>query len=247
MDEKEILVAKSYQGLPIMCDPYEMNGRQYVKVKLKSGNLKQVRVYSQKEYAKYNPPVKVIKPAKSRRDVLGFGEQGFIWLFKGKTSESTYQNLDWFRTSPCRYTRVWGWYLPSDIEMPDPIPVDVEPVKLLWDEVSFNGDLIPDDQIIQEVNNLIYSAGTSQHIGQIGDRIEIDAICTRAVINQGQFGISYFFVFTTDEGNIFTWSTSTRSLEEGQRYHIRGTLKEHTVFRNNCQNVLTRCKVEEIE
>lgn len=242
MDERKILVAKSYQGLPIMCDPYEVNGRQYVKVKLKSGNLKQVRAYSEKEYAKYNPEVKIIKPAKSRRDVLGFGEKGFIWLFKGET----YSNLDWFRASPCRYTRVWGWYLPSDIEMPDPIPVDVEPVKLEWVDVSFNDQLIPDDQIVKVVEGLLYDAGESRYVGKVGDRLEFDATCTRATINQGAYGISYFFVFQSDEGNIFTWGTSTRMLNEGTRYHIRGTVSDHTIYRNNCQTVLKRCKVEEI-
>ena len=247
MDERKILVAKSYQGLPFVSDPYTLNGKEYIKVKMKSGQAKQVRVYSEAEYKKYNPEVKIIKPAKSRRDTLGFGEQGFIWLFKGKTSESTYQNLDWFRTSPCRYTRVWGWYLPSDIEMPDPIPIDVEPIKLSWDEVSFNDQLIPDDQIVKVVDGLLYDAGVSKHVGNVGDRIEFDGTCTRATVNQGAYGISYFYVFESDEGNIFTWGTSARILDEGTRYHIKGSVKEHTVFRNNCQTVLTRCKVEEIE
>ena len=242
MNERKILVAKSYQGLPIVCDPYEINGRQYVKVKLKSGTIKQVRSYSEKEYAKYNPEVKVIKPAKSRRDILGFGEQGFIWIFKGET----YENLNWFRASPCRYTRVWGWYLPSDIEMPDPIPSNVEPIKLDWADVSLDDQLIPEDQIVKVVDGMLYDAGESRHVGKVGDRVEFDGTCTRATINQSQFGISYFFVFQSDEGNIFTWGTSARSLDEGARYHVRGTVFDHTIYRNNCQTVLKRCKVEEI-
>ena len=243
MDERKILVAKSYQGLPFVSEPYTLNGKEYIKVRMKNGQAKQVRVYSEKEYNKYNPPVKVIQPAKSRRDVLGFGEKGFIWLFKGET----YANLDWFRASPCRYTRVWGWYLPSDIEMPDPIPVDVEPVKLEWADVSLDEQLIPEDQIVKVVEGLLYDAGESRYVGKVGDRLEFDATCTRATINQGAYGISYFYVFTSDENDVYTWSTSARALEEGERYHIRGTVKDHTTFRNNKQTVLTRCKVENIE
>jgi hypothetical protein len=237
------LVAKSYQNLEQITEPYELNGKMYVKVRTKTGAAKQVRAYSEAEYRKYNPEVKIIKPAKSRRDILGFGEKGYIWIFKGET----YENLDWFHSSPCRYARTWGWYLPSDIEMPDPIPSNVEPIKLDWADVSLDDQLIPEDQIVKVVDGMLYDAGESRHVGNIGDRVEFDGICTRATINQGQFGISYFYVFESDEGNIFTWGTSARSLDEGTRYHVRGTVKEHTTFRNTQQTVLTRCKVEDIE
>ena len=44
------LVAKSYQGLEQICEPYTVNGRMYVKVRTKSGTEKQVRAYSEKEF-----------------------------------------------------------------------------------------------------------------------------------------------------------------------------------------------------
>jgi hypothetical protein len=108
MSEKKIFVAKSYEGLPFVSEPYILNGREYIKVRMKNGTIKQVRSYSESEYKKYNPPVEIIQPAKSRRNVLGFGEQGFIWLFKGNTPDAIYENLDWFHDSPCRYARTWG-------------------------------------------------------------------------------------------------------------------------------------------
>ena len=86
MSEKKALVAKSYEGLEQVCEPYTLNGREYVKVRMKNGQIKQVRAYSEAEYRKYNPEVIIVKPAKSRRDVLGFGEQGFIWLFNSSSA-----------------------------------------------------------------------------------------------------------------------------------------------------------------
>ena len=80
----EALVAKSYIGLEQVTEPYSLNGKMYVKVRMKNGNIKQVRAYSAKEYAKYNPEVKVTKPIKSRREVFGFGEKGFIGFLKVK-------------------------------------------------------------------------------------------------------------------------------------------------------------------
>jgi hypothetical protein len=246
MTERKILVAKSYEGLPFVSEPYVLNGKEYVKVRMKNGSIKQVRSYSPSEYAKYNPEVKIIKPAKSRRDVLGFGEKGYIWIFKGATPGATYENLDFFRASPCRYTRVWGWYLGSDETMPEPLPANIEPIKLEWADVSFDGQLISEDSIKQIVDSLIYEPGTSKHIGKVGDRIEFDGVLTKMIINQGAYGVSYYYIFNGDDGNIYTWNTASRTLDEGQRYHVRGSLKEHTTYRAVAQNVLTRCKVEEI-
>ena len=243
MNENKALVAKSYENLEQVCEPYTMNGKEYVKVRMKNGSIKQVRAYSEAEYRKYNPEVKIIKPAKSRRDILGFGEKGFIWIFKGET----YENLDWFHSSPCRYARTWGWYLPSDIEMPSPLPANIEPLKLEWDEVSFEDQLISEDQIKEVVDKMLYDAGTSRYIGKVGDRLEMDVTCKKASISQNIYGISYFYVFEDSEGNVYTWGTSARSLDEGVQYHLKGTVKDHTTYRNVCQTMLTRCKVEEIE
>ena len=51
----ELYVAKSYQGLPVVEEPYKKGGKTYCKVKMKSGTAKEVRVYSQKEYEKMYP------------------------------------------------------------------------------------------------------------------------------------------------------------------------------------------------
>lgn len=242
MNENKALVAKSYENLPQISDIYTVNGRNYVKVLTKSGP-KQVRAYSEAEYRKYNPEVVIIKPAKSRRDVLGFGEKGYIWIFRG----DTYSALDWFHDSPCRYARTWGWYLPSDIEMPDPLPAGITPIKLEWDEVSLDGQLIPEEQVKAVADSKLYDAGVSKHIGKIGERLDLVLTCTKAIQSESAYGINYFYVFNSDDGNIFTWSTTAKVLEEGQKYHIHGTVKDHTSFRNNKQTVLTRCKVEDIE
>ena len=47
------LVAKSYQNLEQLCEPYEVNGKMYVQVKMKNGKEKTVRAYSESEYKRY--------------------------------------------------------------------------------------------------------------------------------------------------------------------------------------------------
>ena len=98
-----IYLAKSYQNLPRLSDVYEKNNKQYIKVQLKSGKEKEVRVYSEKEYNKLYPETNVIKHTKSQKETLGFIDD-FIWLVKGDQEE--------LKTSPCRHAVPWGWYLP---------------------------------------------------------------------------------------------------------------------------------------
>ena len=237
------LVAKSYENLPQIGEEYIINNRTYIKVQLKTGNLKQVRTYSPKEYAKFYPEVKIIQPAKSRRNVLGFGEAGYIWIFKG----NTFQNIDWFRASPCRYARTWGWYLPSDIEMPDPLPVDITPIKLMWEQISVDDRLKKEEEIEEFVNSLIYDESPSEFIGEIGDRIDVELTCDKAMPIMNNYGTNYFHTFHDDCGNVYVWSTTARLLEVNTVYHIRGTVKEHSIYKNVKQTILSRCKCEEVE
>lgn len=235
------LVAKSYQELEQLCEPYEVNGKMYVKVRMRNGHEKVVRAYSEAEYRRYNPEVTIIQPAKSRRDVLGFGEAGYIWIFKG----DTYSVLDWFKLSPCRYTKLWGWYLPSTEEMPEILPAGITPIKLEWDEVSFDGQLIPDKDITAIVDEKLYDPGTSVWIGKIGERLTLNLICVRAIEIDNMYGTSIFHTFSDEAGNIFTWSTTAKHLEEGHMYYMAGTVKDHTTYKAVKQTVLTRCTIKE--
>ena len=55
------MVAKSYQNMEQLTDPYRYNGRMYVDIKTKAGATKRVQWYSDNEYAKMYPEDKVDK------------------------------------------------------------------------------------------------------------------------------------------------------------------------------------------
>jgi hypothetical protein len=234
------LVAKSYTNLEQLCEPYKINGKMYVKVRLTNGTPKVVRAYDEIEYSHLYPEVKIIKPAKSRRNVLGFGEAGFIWIFKG----DTYSVIDWFRASPCRYAKLWGWYLPSDIELPDPLPVGIEPIKLNWDEVSVDEQLIADSGIQKIVDEKIYDPGVSEWVGKVGDKLTLTLTCDRAIEVVNMYGTSTIHTFHDEDGNIYTWTTNARSLTPGWTYEMSGKIKDLTTYRNVKQNVLTNCRIK---
>lgn len=148
-----MFVAKSYENLTKLSEPFEKNGKIYITIKTKSGFPKDVRVYTAKEYKKMYPDIKIeekeskAKPwdkyYKSQKEIFGFGKQNFIWIFTG-------ENEDWFSASPCRYCSLWGWYLPSDAFMPS-LPNGITPHKFFSEEIfDEEGWLIDNAEVIKE-------------------------------------------------------------------------------------------------
>ena len=141
---EEIFVAKSYIGLPFIGEPYIKNKKRYVKVQLKSGKEKEIRIYNSAEYEKMYP---LPKPKWApQRKMLGFGEEGYIIIFNGADKYEEYFD----KTNAC-YHRIWGWYVPSNETVPV-LPEGVNAVVLPWENVGGeNGELYPEDDVIAGV------------------------------------------------------------------------------------------------
>lgn len=254
-------VAKSYEGLKTLCDPYKENGKMYVNVQLKGGNEKKVRWYTDKEYAKmyglsYAPGVEAKQSdcafdtdgpypkwtpygyrLRSLRDTLGFGDKGFIWIFKG----DTYEYKDYFKSIGCTYRRNWGWGLENQDTPPENLPDGIEAVKLEWNMVADNPDHLLDDQsIINAVEELTFDPRGSYQ-GTVGQRIERTVYIERAIDLENDYGTSRLFVMKDQDGNTYSWCTKAKSWSEGTFHCIRGTVKEHKSYKGERTTVLTRC------
>ena len=237
------MVAKSFQSMTQIGEPYVSAGKMYVQVKNeKTGTLRQVRWYTESEYAKmYGETVQPEdKPTKTQKQALGFAN-GYITIFKG----NTYIHLDWFKKSIARYCKWWGWYIVSTDEIPTDLPEGIEPVRLDWDKVG-NGTVLKPDNLVKEViDSLVYDESASEFIGMIGDRIEVEVEVISTPKQDGYYGVSTSHYMLDVNGNQYLWSTTAKSWEIGEKHHIKGSVKDHKLIRNVKTTILTRCSVIE--
>ena len=235
-------VAKSYQELEIVGDVFVSSGRQYVNVKLKSGKLKTVRWYSDAEYRKMYPEAVAIARSadpffKSQKEILGF-TKGYITIFKG----DTYAEVDWFRASIARYTRWWGWYIISTEEVPSDLPEGITPIQLPWELVGQeDGNLKPEHLVKEAVESIIYDESESEYVGSIGERLELFLTVEKVIELDNNLGRSSMHIMRDDCGNSYVWTTASKTWSVGSEHHIKGTVKDHRKYRNQCQTILTRC------
>lgn len=234
-------VAQSFQKYPTFGEPYEKNGRQYIVIVYPDGHHREVRWYDTEPAAAGSKPTSGLgKKIRTTKEVLGF-TNGYITIFKG----DTYALLDWFRESTARYHNIFGWYFMSTEELPA-IPAGIEPIQLKWEDVAFvDEDTLKSETVIKEhINSLIYESTGSEWQGAVGDRIERQLTVTKVIpLDTGFYGPSTFHLFIDADGNEYSWTTSSKTLEVGSSYLVRGTIKELKIYHNSKQTVLTRCRL----
>jgi len=240
-------VAKSYQKYEILCEPFIDNGRNYVNIK-KDGSLKTVRWYTDKEYSSmYKLPksggasLEIAPSGPSApivKDILGF-KNGFITLITGPIEDwENYLNM-----SNARYHRIWGWYIISTETVPSDLPDDLTTITLSWSLVgNEDGTLLPEDKVAEAVEALKYPATPSHYVGEVGDRLSLDLTVAKAIPIETVWGKSTLHVMVDANENEFIWKTNSKSWEVGSQRHIKGTVKEHKIWRNSQQTWLTRCQ-----
>ncbi len=90
----------------------------------------------------------------------------------------------------------------------------------------------------------------SQHVGKIGEKIEFKGSYVRSgAWEQKSFSgygteTMYVHTFKDSDGNVFTWKTRNGvGLNYGEPVIVRGTVKNHSEYKDEKQTELTRCKI----
>jgi len=230
-------VARTYQNYHIEGEPFIQNGRKYVAVKTPTGVVKNVRWYTDAEYARMYPEAKPVC-AYDYRKALGFKDAGYITVYFDKKKENEW----WFKKEPnCYYHKIWGWYTHSDKEIPANIPDGVSIRKLYWNNVSTPEGEVTEASAQKGYDMISFDKATGNFIGNIGDRLDLVLVVNKIYLLQTRYGVSHMHIMHDEYGNEFIWTTSSRTLMKLTPYHIRGTVKDHRVYKGKNQTILTRC------
>ena len=279
-------VAKSYEGMEIVGEPFKENGKMYVRVVGPckrcggSGNYSynpmhgttcfgcggsgkqalNVRWYTDAQRAAMDKAAEkraVIQKEKAEerrikfaaRNAFGFGEEGYIFLVYGDNERIK----EWRETLPTLtlwYNEIFGWYLPSTREFDGlEFPEDIHFAKLTWDKVRNPEDpeditMIDNTQVKSIVESIIYAPGKSAWQGQINDWIECPVKIIKNVELDSQYGLAHMHVMRDENENEYVWTTSSKSLTEGNTYTIKMKVKDHKEYKGTKQTIVYYCKVK---
>jgi hypothetical protein len=88
----------------------------------------------------------------------------------------------------------------------------------------------------------------SEYVGKVGERMKgLEVTVTFLKQFETDFGLSTLHKFVDADGNVFTWFSSSKTLELGEKYRMNAGVKKHEEYKEVKQTILTRCmKIEKI-
>lgn len=277
------LVAKSYQKCEQVGDVFTKNSRNYIKIKESCDRcgghgsssypswaannhgicfkcngagftIKEVRVYSEKEYDTLEKNAMRIKNQKELERVesipetnrkykekVGFKE-GYITAVLGET----YSIKEELKELGAKFSKAFGWYFAggNEYEVEDG---DYKLYRVNWEDVIDIGEeyivLKNEDELSSWFKSQTTTPSNSKFQKEIGDKIEVLVTIVSVFNFTNKFGVTYLHNMVDGEGNVFVWSTSTKCLASGILYRLRGTVKDHKIYKDTEQTILTRCIV----
>lgn len=238
------MVAKTYQSLEIQGEPFEENKRLYVNV-LTAKGPKKVRWYTDAEYRRMYPdaPVENKLMDFNARHAFGFGEKGYITLYKGdeRVVERWAEND---RTNIWRNT-TFGYYTPSKFPTPKVLN-GIEPIQLKWEQVQdYEDRMKPHEEVAKFVSDLLGGSAISNstYQGKENDWLEKEIVVKENIAREDHFGEKHTHYMRDVEGNMYIWETGTKNFEVGMALKLRMKVKAHKEVKGEKCTVVWYCKV----
>ena len=282
-------VAKSYENMKMVGEPFLADGNMFVKVFGKcprcggSGHYSYnqidgtlcygcmgsgkktltVRWYTDAERARMDraaekrAEAKAVKVETRRvkmaaRNAFGFGEQGFITLYKGDadvisnyfksfTIDDAGHRAAWFNLT-------FKWYTPSKMDVPEDLPEGVEAVRLDWDEVKDPEDeeglaMKDNDFVTAYVNTLIKTDSVSEYQGNVGDMLVREVTIKKNLDFSSRFGVTHMHIMVDADQNVYVWNSSSKNIAAGKTVTLKMKVKEHKEYNGTKQTVVYYCKL----
>ena len=83
----------------------------------------------------------------------------------------------------------------------------------------------------------------THHVGVVGERVDFDLTLRKAIPLEGEYGLSTICIFEDASGNTVKWKASgSGPCDPGEHICLKGTIKEHALYKGVPQTIITRCK-----
>jgi len=240
--------ARSYDRYSLDGEPFKENGRMYVYVMMPNGN-KKVRWYTEAERAAQDRKAG-IEPKKNdpmdfnARHAFGFGEKGYITIYKGDHALVE-------RWAENDRTNIWrnltfGYYTPSKFPTPEVLN-GIEPIQLKWEQVMDHDDRMkPHEEVAKLVNSLINvqsRASNSIYQGEENTWLEKEVVIKENIKREDHFGEKHTHFMCDAEGNTYVWETGAKNFEVGMAVKLKMKVKAHKEINGEKCTVVWYCKV----
>ena len=181
----------------------------------------------------------------------GFGEDLNTYVVIG----NTYEIKDQLKEHGAKFNPALGWHFNFDNK-------EYNCLKIGLDEVTYKDNLdrycfIEYDKIKQVINSkLPKEESNSEYYGNEGDNIDLTlSFSTRYRYQARSYNYyedsttKYIYKFIDDLGNIFIWNTSSflSDMVSGNKYQVKGVIKQHKEYKGDKQTILTRCKINPLQ
>lgn len=195
----------------------------------------------------------------------GFNPEGRTWYVLGNTfeikEELKAQGAKWDSTAR-------HWHMPTKPENRESLEFGVEEIYEAnyagvyewnsWKRVDWSEPEEVEAFYITKIEKaekaLKAKESTSQHVGEVGEKLDIIVTYTHTASWENEYGgwlnhasVTNLHSFKDVQGNVYVWKTGLYiEADYGTKVHLRGSVKEHSEYNGIKQTVLTRCKVEAV-
>lgn len=180
----------------------------------------------------------------------GYAEDGTTWVYLG----NTYDIKDELKSAGATFNGTLGWHSATRIDGYEAMIVTVV-FEIDASGVIFAVNHEDTAEAVKEARAEWYAENTqsSNHVGNVGDRIEASVTLLRRVSYDTKFGTMHIFIMKGETGNVFVWKTSAwleyvvddeyKTVKEGESCTIKATIKGHGEYNGTLQTELARVKV----
>lgn len=154
--------------------------------------------------------------------------------------ENSFDLRDDIKAAGGRYNEYVGWYFSEAHEEFKTVELTAEECleENAWYGLDWRGN------VIREILKAKLPADPSKHIGQVGDKVDLEAAFVRTRWYDTKFGTTWVHVFKDEAGNVLVWKTSRSvDLDPGDKVRIKGAIKELDEYDGVKQTILTRCRI----